>query len=101
MTNLVNGFAVAQEGQKEVSTFVHELFEPQTLPGALLYGVVFAFFAWLFGRAVRLAVHRLLKEDTHGALDRTTVAFLAQLAQLLVYIFAFVSYAHLVPALQK
>jgi small-conductance mechanosensitive channel len=67
--------------------------------GAILYGLVFLFFAWLFGRASHLAVQRLLAKDTHSRVDRTAVKFLAQLARFVVYIFAFISYAHLVPAL--
>ena len=67
--------------------------------GAVVYGVVFALLAWLFGRALRLAVHRLLARDSHGRLDRTAVSFLAQLAQIGVWVFAFISYTHLVPSL--
>lgn len=69
--------------------------------GALLYGIVFAIAAWLFGRMLHLAVHRLLARDTRALVDRTTINFLAQLARIGVYIFAFISYAHLIPALSK
>jgi small conductance mechanosensitive channel len=51
------------------------------------------------GRALRLAVERVLAYDKRALVDRTTVKFLAQLAQALVYFFAFISYAHLVPSL--
>jgi len=67
--------------------------------GAILYALVFLFLAWLFGRALHLAVQRLFIRDTHNRVDRTAVKFLAQLARFAVYIFAFISYAHLVPAL--
>ena len=73
--------------------------DPKTFLGAILYGLVFLFFAWLFGRASHLAVQRLLAKDTHNHVDRTAVKFLAQLARFVVYIFAFISYAHLIPAL--
>jgi small conductance mechanosensitive channel len=72
---------------------------PSSPVGAILYGLAFAFFAWLIGRAVRLAVHRVLAYDKRALVDRTTVRFLGQLAQIGVYLFAFISYAHLVPAL--
>ncbi len=81
--------------QIQNGTFV----DPKTVSGAILYALVFLFLAWLFGRASNLAVKRLLVRDTHNHLDRTAVKFLSQLAQICVYIFAFISYAHLIPAL--
>jgi small-conductance mechanosensitive channel len=80
--------------------FKHGEFADPTQPlGALVYAVVFALLAWLIGRALRLAVQRVLARDTHAYVDRTAVNFLAQLAQIGVWLFAFISYAHLVPAL--
>ena len=76
------------------------LTDPKTLSGAIVYALVFLFLAWLFGRASHLAVQRLFIKDTHNRVDRTAVKFLAQLARFGVYIFAFISYAHLVPALE-
>jgi small-conductance mechanosensitive channel len=75
--------------------------DPSTLQGAILYAIIFAFFAWLIGRALRLAVHRVLAHDKHDHRDRTAVRFLAQLVRYGVYVFAFISYAHLVPALSR
>jgi small-conductance mechanosensitive channel len=76
-----------------------DLANPATPLGALLYAVLFAFFAWIVARLICAAVHRALAHDTHAFVDRTTATFLAQLARVAVYIFAFISYAHLVPAL--
>ena len=73
--------------------------EPSTPQGAILYAIVFAFFAWFIGRALRLGVQRALAHDKYGHVDRTAVKFLAQLVRFGVYIFAFISYTHLVPAL--
>ncbi len=67
--------------------------------GAVVYAVVFALLAWFIGRALRLAVQRVLARDKRAYVDHTTVNFLAQLAQIGVWVFAFISYAHLVPAL--
>ena len=67
--------------------------------GALVGAFVFGLAAWLVGRALRRAVHRILLYDKRALMDRTTVHFLGQLAQIGVYLFAFISYAHLVPAL--
>lgn len=75
------------------------LTDPTTFLGAVFYALVFLFFAWLFGRALHLAVQRLFANDKNNRVDRTAVKFLAQLARLIVYIFMFISYAHLVPAL--
>jgi len=72
---------------------------PNTLVGALLYAVVFACGAWLLGRVLHTAVKRVLARDTRDYVDRTTISFLGQLAQIGVYLFAFVSYAQLIPAL--
>ncbi len=73
--------------------------KPSEPLGALIYALCFGLIAWLIGRALRLAVERLLARDTHAYVDRTAVNFLAQLAQIMVWLFAFISYAHLVPAL--
>src|SRR5271166_1218611 len=75
--------------------------DPSTLSGALVYAIVFSFVAWLIGRALRLAVHRLLEGDQEHHRDRAAVRFLAQLVRYGVYLFAFISYAHLVPALSR
>jgi small-conductance mechanosensitive channel len=78
-----------------------EFANPAEPMGALVYAAVFALLAWLIGRALRLAVHRVLAGDKHAYVDRTAVNFLAQLAQIGVWLFAFISYAHLVPALSR
>jgi len=89
MTNIVN--------QLRHGAFAN----PAEPMGALVYAVVFALLAWLIGRALRLAVHRVLARDKRALVDRTAVNFLAQLAQIGVWLFAFISYAHLVPALSR
>jgi small-conductance mechanosensitive channel len=73
--------------------------DPRSPVGAVIYAIVFGLVAWIVGRALRLAIHRILSYDKRALVDRTTVQFLGQLAQIGVYLFAFISYAHLVPAL--
>jgi small conductance mechanosensitive channel len=73
--------------------------DPATLQGAVLYAIIFAFFAWLVGRALHLAVQRVLLHDKHDHVDRMAFKFLAKLIRYCVYVFAFVFYAHFVPAL--
>ena len=75
--------------------------DPATLQGAVLYAVIFAFLAWLGGRALRLAVQRVLLHDKHDHVDRMAFKFIAKLIRYCVYVFAFVSYAHFVPALSS
>ena len=74
---------------------------PDTPVGAVFYGIIFFLLAWLAGRALRLAVQRVLAGDTRAYVDRTTINFLAQLAKIGVWLFAFISYAHLVPPLKS
>ena len=73
--------------------------DPTTLQGAGFYAVIFAFFAWLVGRTLRWAVQRVLAHDKHDHLDIMGVRFVAKLVRYCVYVFAFISYAHFVPAL--
>ena len=73
--------------------------DPSTLLGAALYAIIFAFFAWLAGRMLRLAVQRMLARDKNDHVDLMAVKFLGKLVRYCVYIFAFISYAHLVPRL--
>ncbi|MBP9902330.1 MAG: mechanosensitive ion channel family protein [Verrucomicrobia bacterium] len=73
--------------------------DPSTLQGAVLFGILFTFFAWLFGRALRLAVQRVLAHGKQAHVDLMAVKFLAKLARYCVYAFTFVAYAHFVSAL--
>ena len=80
-----------------------ELFNPGKPLGALIYGLIFLFFAWLIGRILGLAVEKMLRKPRHLHLapDPTAIKFLGQLARVVVYVFAFVSYAQLIPGLQS
>ena len=79
-----------------------DLFSPGKPIGALVYGVLFLIGAWLVGRILGLAVEKMLRKPRHLRLepDPTAIKFLGQLARVVVYVFAFVSYAHLIPQLQ-
>jgi small conductance mechanosensitive channel len=76
-----------------------KLLSPGTLPGAVIYALIIILLAWLMGRALNLAIHRVLNRPKHFPADQTAIRFLAQLAQLGVYVFAILTYAHLIPAL--
>jgi len=75
------------------------LADPATLQGGFLFAVFFTFLAWIIGRALRVAVQRLLAHDKHEHLDLMAVKFFAKLARYAVYVFAFAAYAHFIPAL--
>jgi small conductance mechanosensitive channel len=75
------------------------LADPSTLQGAILFAVIFGVFAWLIGRVLKVAVQRLLLHDKHDHYDRMAVKFIAKLVRYCVYVFAFIAYAHFVPAL--
>lgn len=77
-----------------------KLLSPDTLPGAVIYALIIIVVAWLLGRALNLAIHRVLNRPKHFPADQTAIRFLAQLAQLGVYLFAILTYAHLIPALR-
>lgn len=81
--------------------WLDNLLKPATLPGALFYGLITFGAAWVLGRIVHLAVHRFLDDAQAQGADPTGIRFLGQLGKLIVYIIAFVCYAHLIPPLQK
>jgi hypothetical protein len=75
--------------------------DTSTMIGAVFVAVLWALAAIITGRAVRLAIHRYLDRTQRAGADPTGIRFLGQLARVVVYILAFVGYAHVVPALQK
>jgi small conductance mechanosensitive channel len=77
-----------------------DILNPATLIGAIFYALVFLVLATLAIRLVRLTVAQALKRDRKSLIDRTVVAFLVQLAQISIYLLAFIFYAHLIPGLR-
>jgi len=84
----------------DLSFVLHDFVAPNTMPGAMFYGVIFVAVAWLAGRAVRLAVHRALGGHVPRA-DPTAVKFLGQLARLAIYVIALLSYVYEIPVLRQ
>lgn len=76
------------------------LVNPETWLGAAFLGVVIGLLAWLLGEAVRLIVLQVI-EKRGGKADQTGVVFLGQLARVGVWLVAFLSYAHVVPEMEK
>jgi small-conductance mechanosensitive channel len=77
-----------------------DIMDPGTWLGAAILALIFFVAATLIGRAVRLAIHRYLDKTERAGADPTGIRFLGQLANIGVYIFAFLIYSHIVPALQ-
>jgi small-conductance mechanosensitive channel len=84
----------------EPERWLHDLPNPDTQIGTLALGFLFLIVAWLVGRALRLAIHRYLDKAERAGSDPTGIRFLGKLANAGVYVFAFMIYSHLVPALQ-
>ena len=83
------------------SDIAGSLMDTSTMIGAVFVAVLWALAAIITGRAVRLAIHRYLDRTQRAGAAPTGIRFLGQLARVVVYILAFVGYAHVVPALQK
>jgi small-conductance mechanosensitive channel len=73
-----------------------EFINPDTLLGAMFYALLFLFLAWLGARSMRLVLVRL----EEGLLDRTTARFLLRIGLTLIWVLAFILYAHLIPGLR-
>jgi small-conductance mechanosensitive channel len=80
--------------------WLEDLPNPDTEIGAIALGIVFLIAAWIVGRMMQLAVHRYLDAAERAGADPTGIRFLGKLANLGVYIFAFMIYSHIIPALQ-
>jgi small conductance mechanosensitive channel len=76
------------------------LADPDTWLGAAILALIFLLAAMLAGRAVRLTIHRYLDKAERAGADPTGIRFLGLLANVVVYIFAFLFYSHIIPALQ-
>ncbi|MGB8644878.1 MAG: mechanosensitive ion channel family protein [Anaerolineae bacterium] len=79
-----------------LNTFLLDLFNPVTLPGALFYALVFLGLALLGVRFVRV----LTKRNAKRFPDPTAISFVSQLSQVGVFLGALILYAQLVPPLR-
>lgn len=74
--------------------------QPDSFATAAFCAIVVGLVAWLTGGFLRLALHRVLTKRGESV-DQTAVRFLGQLVRVGVWVFAFVSYAHIVPGLRS
>jgi small-conductance mechanosensitive channel len=75
---------------------INQLLDPSTLIGAIIFGIAFFAGASALATLLRRGARRV---RTHLS-DVTGLSFASALGQVLVYLAAFVLYAHLVPALR-
>lgn len=76
------------------------LLNPSSWQGMLFYAVVFSLVALLLMRLVRLAARISLREHATFPIDRTSITFLGQFLQVVIFTAAFALYAHLIPELR-
>ncbi len=84
-----------------LGSFLSGLFDPRTLQGALVFGVILFTAAWLLARAVGSIGTAVLKHEGRAGVDRTSVTFLRQLLQVIVYLVAFGIFFNLIPQLRS
>ncbi len=82
-------------------TLLRDLPNPATLTGAIFYALLFLILAIIAARFVRLATEQLTKRDSRHLVDPGAVSFLTQFSQIVIYVVAFILYAHLIPALRS
>lgn len=73
-----------------------DLFNPRTIVGAMVWAGIFTIVALVVAHGVRLVARRA---ETRLS-DQTGLPFVTALAQVMVYLVAFILYAHLVPELR-
>jgi len=77
--------------------FLSRLLDPTSLAGGLVYALLFLAMAIIVARLIRVFATR---SKEHLA-DVTAINFIAQLLQVVVFLLAFILYAHLVPILRS
>lgn len=80
---------------------VGDLSNTKTPLGQAFLALLFILGAWLVGRAFRVAIHRYLDRVEQSGADPTAIRFLAQLANMGVYILAFAIYSQYNTTLEK
>lgn len=82
-------------------SFMAGLLNPATWQGVILLAVVIFSAAWGLTRLIRTLGRRLRRDHSRMTVDRTSVTFLEQFAQVAVYIVAVTVFAHAVPQLRS
>ena len=78
----------------------HTVFNPATVIGGAIYAFLFLATAWFINRLIGKGIRSIILRDPEERIDRTTVHFVTKLVHITVYLFAFLLFAHLVPAIR-
>jgi small conductance mechanosensitive channel len=78
-----------------------DLLNSHTVTGAVTYALLVLMIAWIAARGLRLAVTEALARTDRTTIDRTSVFFVTQLAQIMIFVVALTFYAHLIPELRS
>jgi small conductance mechanosensitive channel len=76
------------------------VFNPDTLLGAIFYAVLFFFLALITSLLFRRLIHRLINRTQKSSRDKTAAIFISQLLQVSTFIVASILYFHLIPDLR-
>jgi small-conductance mechanosensitive channel len=79
---------------------LENIFNPNTLIGAVFYALLFFFISLALSILMRKFVDGLVQSRVKTAIDRTAATFITQLSQVGIYIAASIIYFHLIPALR-
>ncbi|MCC7415850.1 MAG: mechanosensitive ion channel [Acidobacteria bacterium] len=79
-----------------MDAFPNDLLNPNTLAGLIFFGAAF----FVAATIAVLLIRRMTRRVAAHLTDVTAARFISALAQLLVYVVAFVLYAHVVPGLR-
>jgi small-conductance mechanosensitive channel len=75
---------------------ISDFFDPANVLGALTYGLIFLILAVAGARVVRVVAERSREHLS----DLTALKFITQFLRVLVFLAAFIIYAHLIPSLR-
>ena len=89
------------DSQSAVGSFLSGLLNPATIQGALLFGAVIFAVAWGVNRGIRAVGRAASRDDSRLSVDRTSVTFLQQFAQVVVWLVAMAFFAQAVPQLRS
>lgn len=76
------------------------IFNPDTLPGAIFYAVLLLFLTLIVSTIARRFIHSVISRTQRPSFDRTSATFISQLLQVSILIVAIIVYFQIIPALR-
>ena len=86
------------------SSFRQTILDPSTLLGSVAYALLLLVLAGVASRVLRAALHRVALHREAGAgvgPDQVVLDYAARIGRLVIYMFAVIVYAHIVPELNR